>query len=295
MSAEQGPWGARDGSGPPPTEAAQVVKSWRLGPIGVRVEKVQAPAGDTAPLDKGQHPVWAIVSTALLAGFVWFLSQSWIVALAVIVGLFVHEYGHVLAMNRYGMGPARIYVVPFFGGYARGQRPPQSQWDGVKMSLAGPLFGLLAAVPFFGVWSLTGQTEWLVGAFAIAMVNLINLAPAPPLDGSRALGPVMAKVHPGLDKIALVIVGLVVVAWGLLNGFYFLAIILGIAVVGTLKRGLPQEGGRVLTVREAWFSVGLFLASLAACAAVAVAALTPLAGSIEGSVAFGLNYLGFTR
>ena len=297
MSAEQGPWGARDGSSPPavPSSPSREVKSWRLGPIGVRVEKAQAPVGDVAPLDKGQHPVWAIVSTALLAGFIWFVSGSWIVALAVIVGLFVHEYGHVLAMNRYGMGPARIYVVPFFGGYARGQRPPQSQWDGVKMSLAGPLFGLLAAVPFFGIFALTRQSEWLVGAFAIAMVNLINLAPAPPLDGSRALGPVMAKVHPGLDKIALVIVGLVVVAWGLLNGFYFLAIILGIAVVGTLKRGLPQEGGRVLTVREAWFSVGLFLASLAACAAVAVAALTPLAGSIEGSVAFGLNYLGFTR
>ena len=74
-------------------------------------------------------------------------------------------------------------MIAFFGGYARGQRPPQSQWDGVKMSLAGPVFGLLAAVPFFGAWGLTGQTEWLVGAFAIAMVNLINLAPAPPLDG----------------------------------------------------------------------------------------------------------------
>ena len=184
MSADQGPWGARDGSSPPPSETAREVKSWRLGPIGVRVEKAQVPA-DEAPLDKGQHPVWAIVSTALLAGFIWFVSGSWIVALAVIVGLFVHEYGHVLAMNRYGMGPARIYVVPFFGGYARGQRPPQSQWDGVKMSLAGPLFGLLAAVPFFGIFALTRQSEWLVGAFAIGSVQGVLVDPSgAPMGGS---------------------------------------------------------------------------------------------------------------
>ena len=29
-----------------------------------------------APLDKGQHPVWAVVSTLLLGGFIWFVTGS---------------------------------------------------------------------------------------------------------------------------------------------------------------------------------------------------------------------------
>jgi Zn-dependent protease len=246
-------------------------------------------------LVKGQHLAWALVSTLALAGLIWFLTGSVIVAGAAIFGLFVHEYGHVLAMNRYGMGPARIYIVPFFGGFARGQRGASSEWDGVKVSLAGPAFGLLAAIPFFGLWAVTGMADWLLGAFIIAIINLVNLAPAPPLDGSKALGPVLARVHPGLEKVAMVVIGLVGVAWGIMTGFYFLAIVLGIALLGHLKHGVRVAEGRPLSARESGLSLALFLISLIACAAVAVAALTPVAGSIEGSIGFGLRYLGVGR
>jgi len=60
----------------------------------------------TAPEDKGQGLVWSVLSTVLLGGFIWWISGSWVIAVAAIIGLFVHEYGHVLAMNRLGMGPA---------------------------------------------------------------------------------------------------------------------------------------------------------------------------------------------
>jgi len=213
----------------------------------------------------------------------------------VIWGLLVHEYGHVLAMNRYGMGPARIYIVPFLGGMAKSQRLPDSEWDGVKVSLAGPAFGLLATVPFFAAWMVTGGSAWLVGAFAIAMLNLVNLAPAPPLDGSKALGPVLARIHPMLEKAAMVAVGALVVVWGLSNGSYIFAGFLVLALIGHLRRGAWRPEGRALTGREAIYSVGLFLITVAACAGVAMAALLPLAGSVEGALAQGLRYLEFGR
>ena len=55
------------------------------------------------------------------------------------------------------------------------------------MSLAGPAFGLLAMIPFVAAWAVMGHGEWLAGAFFIAMLNLVNLVPAPPLDGSKVL------------------------------------------------------------------------------------------------------------
>ena len=270
-------------------------RQYRLGPIGVRVEKRPVQTDGVQPLDKGQHPVWAVVSTLLLAGFIWYFSGSWVVAVAAIWGLFVHEYGHVLAMNRYGMGPAKIYIVPFLGGMARSQRLPSSEWDGVKVSLAGPAFGLLATIPFFIGFYAMGGSAWLVGAFAIAMINLVNLAPAPPLDGSKALGPVLARIHPMVEKAAMVLVGVVVVLWGFSNGSYIFAAFLALALYGHLRRGAWRPEGRVLTARESAASVVLFLITTAACVGVALAALLPLAGSVEAAQGLAMRYLEFGR
>ncbi|MBU1385910.1 MAG: peptidase M50 [Alphaproteobacteria bacterium] len=266
-----GPWDPRPediAAAPAPPEPARVAES---------------------PLDKGQNPVWAVVSTLLLGGLIWYLTKSWVIAAALIWGLFVHEYGHVLAMNRLGMGPARIYIIPFLGGVAKSQRLPHSEWHGVLVSLAGPAFGLLAAIPLFAGFVVTGQAAWLLGAAVIAALNLINLAPAPPLDGSKALGPVLARVHPMLERVAMIAIGALVVWWGVMTGRWPLAIFLAIALIGHLKRGAWRPDGRPLTIREAVSSVGLFIATAAACAAVGIAALMPLGG---GSLPVALDIAG---
>ena len=249
-----------------------------------------------APEVAGQSLVWALISTALLGAFLWYYSGSWVVAVAAIWGLLVHEYGHVLAMNRYGMGPAKIYIIPFLGGMARGQRLPDSEWEGVKVSLAGPAFGLLAAIPFFVLYLVLGGSAWLLGAAVIAAINLVNLAPAPPLDGSRALGPVLARIHPMVEKGAMIAMGVLVVFWGISNGSYIFAAFLGLALFGHLRRGVWRPEGRPLSALEAGYSVGLFVLAALACVGVALAALIPLAdGPLEGALTVGGSYLGFGR
>jgi Zn-dependent protease len=274
-----GPWD------PKPTPVAPVSTA--------TVEDRGPPRTAEPPLDKGQHPAWALISTLLLGGFIWWISGSWVIAVAAIVGLFVHEYGHVLAMNAVGMGPARIYIVPFFGGLAKAQRMARSEWDGVLVSLAGPGFGLLAAIPFFGLYIVLGGPAWLLGAAVIAAINLINLAPAPPLDGSKALGPVLARIHPNVERAAMVAVGALVVFWGISTGRWILAAFLALALIGHLRRGAWRPEGRTLTGREAMMSVGLYLAAGAACVGVGVAALMPLAdGSLPGALNIAGSYLG---
>lgn len=269
---------------------------WDPRPEEPRAVETTAPAARDvveSPLDKGQHPAWALISTLLLGGFIWWVSGSWVVAMAAIFGLFVHEYGHVLAMNAVGMGPARIYVIPFLGGLAKGQRMPVSEWHGVLVSLAGPAFGLLAAIPFFALYLITGAGEWLLAAVVIAAINLVNLAPAPPLDGSKAIGPVLARIHPMLERVAMIAVGALVVYWGFVTGRWILAAFLTIALYGHLRRGAWRPEGRQLTVKEAVMSVGLFVATGVACAAVGVAALMPLAeGSLPEALRIAGAYLG---
>ena len=249
-----------------------------------------------APLVPGQNPVWAIASTLALGGLLWLLMGSWVFAVAGLFGLLVHEYGHVLAMNRYGMGPARIYVIPFLGGAARGQREAATEWQGVLVSLAGPAFGLLAMAPFVALWALTGDGIWMAGALFIALINLVNLAPAPPLDGSRALGPVLARVHPMLEKVALLAVGVAVVAWGVSNGAYIFAGFLALAVIAHLRRGAWRASAGPLSWAEAGRSLGLYLVTAAACAGAGIAVLLPLSdGTLTDALRIGAGFLGFAR
>ncbi|MBX9614601.1 MAG: peptidase M50 [Caulobacteraceae bacterium] len=281
-----GPWGSRDG---------------RVATPSVSIETaIPASSPGAPPIDKGQSLPWAIASTLLLAGFLWLMTGSWVVAVAAIFGLFVHEYGHVLAMNRLGMGPAKVYIIPFLGGMARGQRNPVSEWHGVLVALAGPAFGLLAILPAVGLWLATGDDAWMMGAFFIAMINLVNLAPAPPLDGSKALGPVLARIDPMVEKAALIAIGGLAVWWGVSTGRWILAVFLGIAILGSLRRGAWRPGEKTLSWPEAGRSLILFLVTAAACAAAALGVLMPLAeGSalerITGSLDIAARFIGFDR
>lgn len=284
--SDTGPWGSRDG---------------RVATPAVSIETaIPASSPGAPPIDKGQSLPWAIASTLLLGGFLWLTTGSWVVAVAAIFGLFVHEYGHVLAMNRLGMGPAKIYIIPFLGGLARGQRNPVSEWHGVLVALAGPAFGLLAILPAAGLWLATGDDAWMMGAFFIAMINLVNLAPAPPLDGSKALGPVLARIDPMVEKAALIAIGGLAVWWGVSTGRWILAVFLGIAILGSLRRGAWRPGEKTLSWPEAGQSLALFLITAAACAAAALGVLMPLAEGtpperIAGALDIAARFIGFER
>jgi len=278
--SETGPWGSRDGVSPASPTTTAVPPSSPGAPV----------------IDKGQSLPWAIGSTLLLGGFIWLSTGSWVVAVAALFGLFVHEYGHVLAMNRLGMGPAKIYIIPFLGGLARGQRNPDSEWHGVLVSLAGPAFGLLAVIPAVSLWFATNDPAWMEGAFFIAMINLVNLAPAPPLDGSKALGPVLARIDPMVEKAALILMGGLAVWWGVSTGRYILAVFLAIAVLGSLRRGAWRPGEKTLTWPEAGKSLVLFLLTAALCAAAAIGVLLPLAeGSPQGAIDIAARFIGIGR
>ncbi len=259
----------------------------------IPTEPDQAPA--EPPPIRGQHPVVAIGGTLLFAGFIWYLTHSWIIAVALIFGLIVHEYGHILAMNRLGMGPARIYIIPFLGGVAAGQRGPKSVWDGVVVSLAGPLFGLLATIPFFGLYLLLGDPMWILGAFVICMINLINLAPAPPLDGSKAIGPLLARIHPRVEQGVLLAIGAAVIVWAMTRGSYIFGAFLALALFGHLRRGPQAPSGRPLTNRETMQSLGLYLMTALACVAVAAVAPTILAGEPMVGLNMIADYFGLRQ
>ncbi|MEG1453166.1 metalloprotease [Brevundimonas sp.] len=273
-SKDIGPWGRRPGT--------------EILPPAVSIHELRAREGRAK-----RGWIGLVLSTLLMVGFLWFLTQSWVIAVSLMFALLVHEYGHVLAMNRLGMGPARIYVIPFLGGLAKATHEPKNEWIGVLVSLAGPAFGLLAMVPLVAIGLATGDGQWMAAAFFVAMLNLINLVPAPPLDGSKALGPVLARVHPQLEKLVLLVIGVAVVVWGITTGRYILAVFLGLAIWGHLSKGGLRSVTGPLSWKQAGLSLGLFVLTAVACGGAAVASLLALnGGSGQASVDMIARYLG---
>ena len=131
----------------------------------------------------------------------------------------------------YGMGPGKIHIIPFLGGAATWKTPPDSEFTGALVALAGPAFGMVAALPFLVIATLTGEPEWLKAAFFISILNLMNLLPAPPLDGSKVLGPVLARGHPTLERGVLLLIGAAAVAWAVSRQSWIFA---GFVAMGAL-------------------------------------------------------------
>ena len=219
----------------------------------------------------GQSVLGAVVSSLLLA--VWIGWQmGWVWALAGVFGVLVHELGHLALINTLGCGPGRIHFIPFLGGAATMRRAPDTEFKGVLIALAGPVIGLLAAIPFLILFRETGQRMWLGGVFFIGMINLINLAPAPPLDGSKALGPALARIHPWVERGGLALVGIAAVAWAVWSRSYIFALFVGLSTLGALRaRAVRPEAARLSLIQ--WLAtVGLWMVALALCLMVIIVA-----------------------
>ena len=230
--------------------------------------------------------LWGVAGTLLLAAWLsWQMGLLW--GVAAVVGVFVHEFGHVLVINWAGSGPSSIRIIPFLGGAATMKRAPDSDFKGVLIALAGPAMGLVAALPFFAAAALTGERAWLAGAFFIGLLNFVNLAPAPPLDGSKALGPVLARIHPILERAALLVVGLLAVAWGVSHGSYIFAAFIAVSVMAAAFGRAIRAPARPLTWREWAISLALYAVVLSAAAAV-------IGASLGGALPAGLaNFFRF--
>jgi Zn-dependent protease len=223
-------------------------------------------AATPAPPSPASSLLWGLLSTALLAGWIG-VQFGWIAALAGVIGVFVHEYGHVLAINTLGYGPGRIQIIPFFGGAATPAKPPASEFHGVLIALAGPLAGLLAMAPFFIAVAVTGEARWLGGALFVASINLLNLAPIAPLDGSKAFGPLLARIHPWLERGAILAIAALALYWALISRQLLLGGVVVIGALSALRPGRLRPWAAPLTVGQWFVCLGAYILALAACIA----------------------------
>ncbi|WP_165313862.1 site-2 protease family protein [Vibrio ziniensis] len=148
---------------------------------------------------KSAKLIKVLLASASLAAYSWLFSYQF--AIALILCLVFHEYGHVKAMKYFGMRTKGIYLVPFLGGLALSDEKINTRWQDVVISIMGPCFGFILSLVFVMIYWMTGSHLWAALAAFNAFLNLFNLLPILPLDGGHVLKSISFSMNSRLGMI----------------------------------------------------------------------------------------------
>ena len=218
----------------------------RLGPFGVVVAfllkfktVILLGLGKAKFLLFGLAKVKTLLSMMLFFGVYWSL-YGWQFALGFVLGIYIHEMGHVWALRRFGMRASAPMFIPLIGAMVSLYQSPVDEGEDARIGLAGPLWGAGAGL-FFALSYVAFQSPVLLAiAHTTAWLNLFNLIPVWQLDGGRGFR-ALTLAH------RYVILGLLAALWFATHqGIYVLILLGGLYRVFWRKDQAPRPDGMVL-------------------------------------------------
>ncbi len=232
-------WRAAHGLLPPDSAQFRGVaeRVARLLRAGAREPQKPAPAGGAAGRWLGSLGAVGVAGFSLVASFgVYWAAWGWTLAAAFLAAMYVHELGHVVALRRLGIPASAPMFVPGLGAYVRFAAYPTTPREDAQVGLAGPLWGLGAAVAALAAGLWLPSPFWRAVAELAGILNLFNLAPVWQLDGARGFHPLSR----GERLAACASLG---VAWRA-SGNGLVGLVALVALVRALLDPAPGQGDR---------------------------------------------------
>jgi len=124
---------------------------------------------------------------ASMFGFiaVYWSIHGWPLAVGLAGSIYVHEMGHVAMLRRLGIRAEAPLFIPGVGAMVMLKERVTDPVANARIGLAGPVWGLGAAVAAWLAYMATGAGIWLAIAELTGFLNLFNLIPVWQLDGAR--------------------------------------------------------------------------------------------------------------
>jgi Zn-dependent protease len=192
-------------------------------------------------------------SMLLFLGVYWSL-WGWQFALGFVVCIYIHEMGHVAALARYGIAASPPMFIPGLGALVRLKQYPANVGQDARVGLAGPIWGLAAALGAYAIGLATGAPIWTAIARTAAFLNLFNLIPIWQLDGGRGFR-ALSRFDRWVATLALL------VAWAATSEGLLLLLALG-AVFRAFGKDAPAE--------HDWGALGTYIALIAILAPLSI-------------------------
>lgn len=125
-----------------------------------------------------------LLSMLATIGVYWTI-YGWKFAAGFVIGIYIHEMGHVWMLKHYGLRASAPMFIPGFGAFVSLYDSPADVSEDARIGLAGPLWGAGAAITALLMSAAYPGGVWLAIARATAYINLFNLIPVWTLDGGR--------------------------------------------------------------------------------------------------------------
>jgi Zn-dependent protease len=136
----------------------------------------------------GLTKIGTLASLLVFFGVYWQLwseAWGWTFAAGFVASIYIHEMGHVAALRRYGIEASTPMFLPGLGAVVRLKQYPVTPHEDARVGLAGPVWGLGAALAAYGAFLFTHSATWGAIAEFGGLINLFNLIPVWQLDGGR--------------------------------------------------------------------------------------------------------------
>jgi Zn-dependent protease len=187
-------------------------------------------------------------------------------AMLLVLALFVHEFGHLLAYRLMGQPWGRMIFLPFLGAIAMPRLPLESQAQSVFAALMGPGFSALLALACMLPLALHNPHYPIIAMLGMvtAGLNIFNMLPAEPLDGGIALRSVLSRIIGRHANYGLMAVGAAICGIGLLMSQIVLVIFGGLAILANLRPRTIDHGLAPLTTLGLSISAFGYVAIVAA-------------------------------
>ena len=117
--------------------------------------------------------------------WVYALFFGWKYAAGIVLLIFVHEMGHVIAAKWLGIPVTAPLFIPFIGASILMKQNPRDAWTEALMAYGGPFAGCIGSWICWFIALQMGVNWLLAGASTSFVINIFNMIPVPPLDGGR--------------------------------------------------------------------------------------------------------------
>jgi Zn-dependent protease len=198
---------------------------------------------------------------------------GWKFAVGFVLGIYIHEMGHVYQLRRYGIPATAPMFIPGIGAFIRLQQYPATPHEEAVTGLAGPVWGLGATILFYLLYLASHNDIFAALARASAWLNLFNLIPVWQLDGSHAFK--------ALSKWERAGIAAVMAAMWFLTGEPLLILLVIVAAFRIFQKDAPKNQDTPILVEFAVLVVTLTL-----LAQINVKSDTTKEDKAAGSIAF---------
>jgi Zn-dependent protease/Tfp pilus assembly protein PilF len=149
-----------------------------------------------------------------------FPTMGWQFGIQILAIVFVHELGHLLAMQFFGYRDTSILFIPLLGGVAMGQKDNASLAQKFWVLMLGPLPGIIIGTIIALYYPAISSSELHKFGLLTIGINLFNLLPIYPLDGGKIVD-LLLQPYPYLSFALRVICAGILILLGFSSPIFF--------------------------------------------------------------------------